>query len=122
MKKNIFFEVPILNFEYKVYVCVSDKKYARKKISFFLDEEINIDRFDGVMGVCFFRKSYNPCIWVDNSLKKNDFIGSLSHESVHAVIQIMTFIGMNAHEGGTDEFLAHSVGAIMRKVLNKVYG
>ena len=104
--------VDLLNDSYKVYVFIGDKSKSISAIRKYLEDDIPvIDKFN--TGLCFFRMGYQPCIWIED--EKNYEI--LAHESVHALMHICNYIKMDIREESGNEFMAHSVEAILRKCI-----
>jgi len=105
--------IPILNDEYKVIVCWGDSDYIGKTLKQWwypnFDESWLIDR----RGVTFHSKNCHPIIALPKEPKTGEEIGSLAHEAVHAVADIFRKIDQDIAE----EVYAHSVGAIVRKIL-----
>jgi hypothetical protein len=115
--KNKSIVVPILNDEYSVYVYIGDTKWAKRVISKYLDGEEGVSFGECNRGKCLSKIGYHPCIWVDPNLKGKQFSATLAHEAVHAVTHIIEYLAMNGHDQSGNEFLAHGVGAILRKCL-----
>lgn len=118
MKKLKTIDVPILNDTYKVYVFIGDRELANKKICEYFGEKkefINLDN----RGKSVHRWGLHPCIWIDGDLNYKDGIGTLSHEAIHAVSAIMEYLDMDMRDLSGNEFLAHSVGAVVRTVLKE---
>ena len=110
------FEVAILNTEYKVYVCIGDREKANRAIQGYFQEKLefvdNIKR-----GVTVYHKGFHPYIWTDGTLDFTTGVATLAHEAIHAVTHIMDYLGMDMKDDSGNEFLAHSVAAILRKCL-----
>lgn len=109
--------IPILNNEYKVIVVIGDNDYLDKtaykwnynKGDVFLDENKR--------GACFYRSSCHPIIALRVFPKTPQEIGTLAHEALHAVYDIIyTKI---EEKNPAEEIIAHSVGAIVRTVLEE---
>jgi hypothetical protein len=119
-KKLKTIDVSILNDTYKVYVYIGDRELANKKICEYVGENngkefLNPDN----RGKSVHKWGLHPCIWIDGDLNYKDGIGTLSHEAVHSVSAIMEYLAMDMRDLSGNEFLAHSVGAIVRKVLQE---
>jgi hypothetical protein len=113
MKNEIV--IPILNEEYKVIFCWGEPADVQKVMKkwHYPEDRVKASEFSG-RGVCFYAEDCHPIIAMP---KKPEFpveIGTLAHESVHAVLNILQKIG---ETGGCEEIIAHSVGAIVRKVM-----
>jgi len=115
--KNKYYQVPILNDEYWVYVCVGrDYSDLTKKLEKHFDDihDSNLapDAFWDKRGRILRKKGYAPYIFVNlNTCKtKNEIFATLAHESCHAIDEIFNMIGDN----NRDELFAHSVGAVVR--------
>jgi len=113
-KKNKEIVVPILNDEYKVIVCWGDSKHIEKVLKSWEHKPDNttsslIDK----RGACFYSKDCHPVIALPRKPKTPEEIGTLAHEATHAVSNIFEKLD----ERNYDEVFAHSVGAIVRKVL-----
>ncbi len=112
MKKSIV--IPILNNEYKAVVCWGDLKYLRKLMrDWGYEEPAEQNDLDERRGVCFSHKDCAPIIALPRYPKTAEEIGTLAHEAFHAVDHI--FDKIRAYK--SDEVFAHSVGAIVRQVL-----
>ena len=118
-QNNKYCEIPILNNEYWVYVCIGKDKeeLSKKLINYFEDKHngnFDPDSVDGSRGQCYRKKGYNPYIFVNlNECKtKNQIYATLAHESCHAIDNIFYFIGDNNRH----ELFAHSVAAVIRGV------
>lgn len=115
-QKYKFFEVAIMNNEYKVYVHIGDREKTNKKLCKYFGQEMQyIDNLN--RGKTWHNPEYHPCIWVDDKLDKKTFSATLAHEAIHAVSYIMDYCKMDPRDTTGNEFLAHSVAAIMRKCL-----
>ena len=112
--KNII-KVPILNDEYKVIVCWGDSEQIEKVLKFYghKPEQTKSSLLNN-RGVCFYHDSFHPIIALPEKPKTAEQIGTLAHESVHAIEDI--FLKISQPIGG--ELFAHSVGAVVRKVLS----
>lgn len=110
------FEVPILNDSYKVYVYLGNKNRANEAICKYLG--ITGELFlEENRGKCIYKKGFHPCIWIDSALPYQEAVGTLAHEAIHAVSDVMDYLSMDARDTSGNEFLAHSVAAIIRKCL-----
>jgi hypothetical protein len=116
-KKLKIIDVPILNDTYKVYVYIGDRKLANIKISNYLKEPYKEWIQSNNRGKSIYFDNIHPVIWIDGRLDYMTGIGTLSHEAVHAVSSIMEYLAMDCRDLSGNEFLAHSVGAIVRKTL-----
>jgi len=121
MKKNKnklkIIQVPILNDTYSVNVYIGDRFLANTEISKYLGTEYKEWIKENNRGKSIYFENIHPCIWIDGNLDYMTGIGTLSHESVHAVSSIMEYLAMDCRDLSGNEFLAHSVGAIVRKTL-----
>lgn len=121
MSKTVL--IPILNNEYKVVVCLGDMKYLRKTLVRYnynpetVTESFLAEQTENRRGVTFRENHCYSVIWVNSDLSANDSIGTLAHEAVHAVDFIFEAIDENMYHA---EIFAHSVGAIVRTVLNSI--
>jgi hypothetical protein len=112
MKKEI--KILILNDEYSVIVCWGTDKDIKKVIARW--HEGNADLMSSLSerrGVTFYKHGCHPIIALPQFPKTPEQIGTLSHEAVHAVSNIFRMIEQDSAE----EVFAHSVGAIVRNVL-----
>lgn len=118
MKKEII--ISILNTEYKVVVCFGEPDQIKKTMKAWGHDEIKdvfmTDGGEGRRGVCFYTKNCHPIIAMPEYPKTPEQIGTLAHEAVHAIDYIFTAMGQNDY----GEVFAHSVGAVVREVLNTV--
>lgn len=114
--KNTKVRVPILNTEYKVIVCWGTQEFVAKvfRLYHYPDKKILLE---GDRGRTFWRTGCFPIIVLSVPPTTTEMIGTLAHESVHAV----GFILDSLDEGRTREIFAHSVGAIVRETLNVSY-
>lgn len=110
------FTVPILNDEYKVYVFIGNRVKANKAIGKCLEQEKQFIQEQN-RGLTVFRNGYHPCIWVDGTLNYKTATATLAHEGIHAISYIADYLMMDIRDTTGNEFLAHSVGAILRKCL-----
>lgn len=115
MKNQI--EILILNDEYKVIFTWGTKEQISKVLKYrghlINSESVDLDTF---RGQCFYKQGFHPVIAMPTFPKTNEEIGTLAHEAVHAIINI--FKNINEEDINTEVF-AHSVGAVVRKVLSK---
>jgi len=109
--------IPILNNEYKAVFCCGDESEVKKvlKDCYHVTDDISNDFFDNHRGLCFYDSSCHPVIAMPKFPETPDEIATLAHEASHAVNDIFRKIG----ETHSDEIYSHSVGAIVRKVLEK---
>lgn len=113
-KKEI--EIPILNDEHSITVAWGKPDYLKrvaehrgyKKIYKKKDLKNN-------EGVTYSRKKAEPLILLLNAPETPEEIATLAHEATHAVKA--TFKRIKEKKAG-EEIFAHSVGAIVRGVLN----
>lgn len=113
--KNVIV-VPILNNEYKVRVCWGTPDYIEKVLKRYGHKpEDTKSALIGTRGTCFFTKGFNPVIALPTKPKTPEQIGTLAHEAVHAIEDI--FLKICQPVG--NELFAHSVGAVVRIVLQK---
>lgn len=110
--------VPILNDEYKVIICFGNPKEVKKVLHDwnYKDPSDITSQINGGRGICFHEQDCHPVIAMPKIPKTPEQIGTLAHEAVHAVGYIFSVIQQESAE----EVFAHSVGAIVRNVLNKV--
>ena len=106
-------EICILNDEYKVVVVLGGEKEVRKCLSDYgYPKDFDLE-LDGKRGMTYYSETCHPVIALPRMPKTAEEIGTLAHEAVHAVDDIMEHI----REGATQEVFAHSVGAVVRGVL-----
>jgi hypothetical protein len=113
--KKAFQKINILNDEYFVYVCVLKKEKANKHIRQYLNIENKDPIGFNLRGITFLQEGKAPVIWIDPKLKGTQFYATLAHESIHATLHYMKYLGMTPLDESGDEFLAHSVSAIIRQ-------
>lgn len=110
--------IPILNNEYKVVVCWGKSKYINKVLKEHGHKDIDgteeLDKKE-TRGLCFTTDGCWPVICLPVFPNKPDQIGTLAHESIHAMEQIYERIG----ETTKGEIFAHSIGAIVRTTLKR---
>jgi len=110
--------IPILNDEYKVIVCFGNQKYIKKILKAWGHDlqSTGVDLLnDNRRGTTFNTNGCHPVIALPTEPKTASEIATLAHEAVHAIGYIFGMIEQNAAE----EVYAHSVGAIVRIVLEK---
>jgi hypothetical protein len=108
--------IPILNDEYKVIVTYGNPDKIAKVLKAWGHQEhaaMGNAKDNSRRGVCFYTKGCHPVIAMPRKPKTPTEIGTLAHESVHAIEYI--FEAISQPMGG--ELFAHSVGAIVRGVL-----
>ncbi len=113
MKNSIV--VPILNNEYKVIVCFGTPEQVKKVLHQWGHTAPISLGVENRRGICYHTNGCHPIIALPRKPKTAQEIGTLAHEAVHAVGYIFQMIEQNSAE----EVYAHSVGAIVRTVLNK---
>lgn len=106
--------VPILNDEYKVVVCWGGENWIEKVLTSWGHENIHLLDLENMRGQTFWTKDCAPVIVLRHRPKTGEEIGALAHEAVHAVSWIFDRI----EEESRSEVFAHSVGAIVRKVMS----
>jgi hypothetical protein len=112
MKKEVV--VPILNDEYKTIICWGNSKEVEKVLKSWHHKFDNVEQaLANRRGVCFYSKNCHPIIALPKFPRTPAEIGTLAHEATHAVRNIFEKI----EEECSDETFSHSVGAIVRKVL-----
>lgn len=109
-------QIDILNDSYKVIVIIGDMKKCNKYLQNYFGEKKDLLVPDN-QGKCLFVPKFYPVMWVRGDLPYPVSIGVLSHEAIHAVSFIMDYLGMDIKDQTGNELLAHSVSAIVRKVL-----
>lgn len=116
MKKSKQIEIPILNDEYKVIFTWGTEKEISKVLK-YRGHTLNANGLilDNLRGQCFYKQGFHPVIAMPNFPKTNAEIGTLAHEAVHAILEIYKNIN---EENISSEIFAHSVGAVVRKVLS----
>jgi len=112
-------KIPILNNEYAVIVCNGNLKELSKTLKRYHYPDYS-DKFvkeatDQRRGATFYGHRCYPIIWIDKYSPATDAVGTLAHEAVHAVVSIFELIDERSY----DEVFAHSVGAIVREVLDE---
>lgn len=106
--------IPIINDEYKVVVCFGTPAYISKVLkSWGHDEHSTMGGVEDRRGVCFYTKGCHPVIALPRKPKTPTEIGTLAHESVHAI----EYIFQSIQQEFAGEIVAHSVGAVVRGVL-----
>lgn len=107
--------VPILNDEYKVIVVWGNMKYIQKEAKSWHHDTLSDEALDieSRRGVCLCKKDCHPIIILPRKPKTAQEIGTLSHEAIHAIEDIF----MKIQQPTNGELFAHSVGAVVRKVL-----
>lgn len=114
MKKEIV--VPILNNEYKVVVCFGKPKEVEKVLRAWGHDPADFMRdLERRRGICYYTRDCNPVIAMPSFPRTNEEIGTLAHEAVHAVFNILQKIQQPVEDA--EEIVGHSVGAIVREVL-----
>lgn len=119
--KNKTLTVPVLNDEYSVAVILSnDKKYTHRTMKKYGYDDVDFHDMsiwmDDSSGLTYHKTGGNPRPLISIMVKKDPFgIGVLAHEAVHAVKYIFDYI----QEDNLHEAFAHSVEAVVRKVLEE---
>lgn len=109
-------KIPILNNEYSVIVCWGNDKEIKKVINSWHKGNADLlSSLSGRRGVTFYKQGCHPIIALPSFPKTPEEIGTLAHEAVHAISNIFRMIEQDSAE----EVFAHSVGAVVRNVLNK---
>lgn len=109
--------VPILNNEYKVIVCFGGYPEVKRVLKRWnYNRELTTMEFENRRGICFYEHSCHPVIAMPRRPKTPEEIGTLAHESCHAIEDIMGKIKQPLG----DEIFAHSVGAVVRTVLSHI--
>jgi len=109
-----YLKVPILNDEYKVIFCFGSPDKIRKVLdNWHYPKEDVAQHLNNRRGICFNRIGCHPVIAMPDFPDTPQEIGTLAHEACHAVEYIL----QNIQQPVGDELFAHSVGAIVRKVL-----
>lgn len=114
--KRNYIRVPILNTEWAAVVCWGGPDELRRVLHRFgypKDETYPELAFSGRRGLCFYRSDCHPLIALPCPPRGAIQIATLSHEAVHAVLNIMDRIGAEYDT----EIVAHSVAAIVRETL-----
>lgn len=112
MKKEII--IPILNDEYKVVVCWGNPTQIEKITkSWGHNPEDTKSSLLNNRGVCFYSEGHHPIIALPAKPKNATEIGTLAHEACHAIEDIFNKIS----QPPSGELFAHSVGAVVRRVL-----
>jgi hypothetical protein len=108
--------ISVLNDEYKAIFCWGNPDEVQKvmKKYHYPEESLKLANFPG-RGACFYCDGCPPIITMPKKPQTPTEIGTLAHEAVHAVLDILKKIG---EDGGCEEVVAHSVGAIVRKVMS----
>lgn len=113
-KMNKTIVVPIFNNEYKVIVCWGSPQHISTVIKSWKHKRDDVEeQLKNRRGVCFYAKDCHPIIALPKRPQTAEEIGTLTHEAVHAITNI--FIKLD--EDNYDEVFAHSVGAVVRHVL-----
>jgi len=114
MKSSVV--VPIFNNEYQVIVAWGDLKKARQLMKSWGYEKLaEQSDLDSRRGVCFYADTCHPVIVLPRFPTTPSEIGTLAHEAHHAINNI--FDKLQADKNN-DEVFAHSIGAVVRTVLN----
>lgn len=108
--------IPLLGTEYKVRVLIgSDIHDARKKaLKFVSAESANHLLSETNRGYYIGEEGRNPLIWINTKTSgKNEYLGTVAHEAVHAVFRVYELIGEEVQNA---EVFAHMVGTVVREV------
>lgn len=115
-KKQGFVKIPILNNEYSVLACWGDIKYIEKFVKDWHGERSDILKcMEKARGACFCKNDGHPIIAFHHFPRTAEDIGTLAHEATHAITDIFNKID----ETVWDEVFCHSIGAVVRTVLQK---
>lgn len=112
--KNTSINIPLLNDEYGVIVCWGDPAFLRRIGKRYQHRE-DIHLADHLRGACWNCDGCKPIIVLRGKPKTAQEIATLAHEAVHAVSVVFKQIYQFE---AAEEVFAHSVGAIVRKVLS----
>lgn len=106
--------IPVLNSEYKVIVVLGDEKSFKRVAKKWEYPDFPIP-FGDRRGSCYNRSDCHPIIHLLKKPKTPAQIGTLAHEATHAMNHVFDKI---SEVNRDTEVFAHSVGAIVREVLN----
>lgn len=112
------FQIPIFTEEYKVCVVVGSREKIKKELVKYTEySPIIIERDFIGRGIAYdLFPDKHPIIAIDGSLPVAIAFATIAHESIHAVNFIIEYLGITDR----DEFLAHSVSAILRVVYDGI--
>ena len=117
--KNKRIVIPVFNSEYKVIVVWGNEKLLQKTAKDYqYPDDIPYTLDTSNRGCCFNRHECHPIIYLPKRPQTSEEIGTLAHEAVHAVNHIFDKISEPIRD---TEVFAHSVGAVVRKVLYESY-
>jgi hypothetical protein len=110
--------IPIFNEEYEAIFCWGTPTDIQKvmKKHFYPESTIRLTMESSGRGACYYAENCPPIIAMPRKPETPTEIGTLAHEAVHAVLDILLKIGESR---SCEEVIAHSVGAIVRKVMSK---
>ena len=109
--------IPILNNEYKVIVCFGGAREVEKCMRLYKYPRVSWDiseDLENMRGRTYYHPLCHPIILLPKKPKTAEDMGTLAHESVHAIKHIFDKI----EESSIDEVFAHSVGAVVRGVMD----
>lgn len=101
--------VPILNDDYYVIVAIGNAKHCRM-VAKKHKQKLGPIKDGSARGWAFHRRSGHPLIWLLKPPITAQYVGTLSHEAVHAI----TYIWAATADDTSSEAFAHSVGEIGR--------
>ena len=107
--KNIEIQIPILNNEYEVSVLWGDRSFLKDHIG----KRFKKGDLKKNVGITYTKKNKPPVIALRGYPETPEEVSVLAHESAHAVRHIFRTI----KEKKGEEIFAHSVGAVVRGVL-----
>lgn len=107
-------KIPILNYEYKTVVCWGNDDFVLKVIDAWGHDKKYFDK-ENYRAQTFMTRHCVPVIALRAKPSTPDEIATLCHEAVHAVDYIFDSIG----DDNRGELFAHSIAAIVRKVLKE---
>lgn len=111
------YEVLILNDEYSVVVVLGSLKELNEYGSKYVNDTVNVTGRGLTLLTLESGHSKPPLILVDSDLPASVALATLAHEAVHAVDDVIGYTGIKDSSG---EFMAYSVGAIMRVVGGRI--
>ena len=116
---NKYIKIPILNDQYFVIFVSGKQNRVQKILKKFhypdYDDPDVIGRFEKSQGITFLRDECHPVIAMPAPPLEPAEIATLAHEAVHGVGYIFEHIG----ERLDGEAFAHSIGAVVRTVLQQ---
>lgn len=113
--KNKTFRINLID-TFWITILYGDKKWASKILDKTFPEESPCidDTCDGVT----VNRNHLTYIWVGNDLSPERELSIFIHESIHAITDLMSFLGMDIRDKSGNELLAYWTQTLLSKFKN----